>query len=162
VLRRGIAVTLFGLACGRDAPPPPAEATRAVEAKRVDMDAAARAAKRKADEEARQREAEALAARLDALAVLPPKRPKTLEKACAQMLAAYDGFMRKVLQGDMLTKWTTGGNEMQLAVFRKECLKRSIEVAMCQARALEAAPPEIEPQLADLMGRCAAKFTTPP
>jgi hypothetical protein len=47
---------------------------------------------------------------------------------------------------------------MQLAVFRKECLKRSVEVAACQTHALSSAGPELEPQLAAIMGKCAEKF----
>lgn len=120
------------------------------------------AAKRKAEREAKAAaEAKAktdAAAKLDALAVLPAKLPKNLDTACKEMLAAYDGFMKKVLVGDMLTKWSTGGNEMQLAVFGKECLKRNVEVAACQANALGAAGPELEPELAAIMGKCADKF----
>jgi len=127
---------------------PAPEDDGAAKRKREREQKAADEAKAKADE----------ATKLDALAVLPAKKPKNLEAACKQMLAAYDGFMQKVLTGDMLTKWTTGGNEMQLAVFRKECLKRSVDVAACQANALASAGPELEPQLAAIMGKCAEKF----
>jgi hypothetical protein len=160
VRRSAILALALAASCDREQPAAPAPAP-VVDAPAPDAEASARAAKRKQEEDDRRREADALAARLDALAVLPAKRPKTLEKACGQMLAAYDRFMRKVLVGDMLTKWTTGGNEMQIAVFRKECLKRTIDVAMCQASALDAATPDLEKQLADLMGRCAAKFGAP-
>ena len=135
-----------------------AAATPAKESTPVDDGAAKRKAEReqKAADEAKAK-ADA-AAKLDALAVLPAKLPKNLDVACKQMLAAYDGFMQKVLVGDMLTKWKTGGNEMQLAVFRKECLKRNVEVAACQAHALASAGPDLEPQLASMMGKCAEKF----
>lgn len=103
------------------------------------------------------RKAAALA-ELDALAVLPDKLPSNLDAACKQMLAAYDGFMRRALEGDQLTKWTTGGDEMQVAVFRKECLKRDIKVAACQTHALTAAGKQQAPHLADLLQRCALKF----
>ncbi|MFO0637459.1 MAG: hypothetical protein U0168_31935 [Nannocystaceae bacterium] len=59
--------------------------------------------------------------------------------------------MRTSLSGDMKTKWETGGNEMQLAVFRKECLQRSIPVAACQAVALPQLQPEHKDRLPDVM-----------
>lgn len=120
-------------------------------------------AKHKAEREQAERdeqEAKAkLAAQIDALAVIPAQLPKKLDKACEAMLASYDGFMRKTLQGDMLTKWETGGNEMQLAVFRKECLKRDIATAACQAHALAEAPAELADHLADIMTACNEKAT---
>lgn len=156
-MRHALAAMLAVAACDQGGATP-----AAAPAKAADVGPDEGAAKKKAEREAKAAaEAKAKAdetAALDALAVLPAKLPKGLEPACKQMLAAYDGFMRKVLTGDMLTKWTTGGNEMQLAVFRKECLKRNVEVAACQANALEKAGPELEPRLADLMGRCNEKF----
>jgi hypothetical protein len=124
-----------------------------------DEEAAQRKAAREAEKRAEEEAARVLAARIEELTVLPPDMPKklALDKACAGMLAAYDGFMLRVLTGDQKTKWETGGNEMQLAVFRKECLKRTAETAACQAHALSQAPPELEPQLSDLMRRCAEK-----
>lgn len=144
-------------ACSGAAPTPaPAEA----EPRPAPIDAAAgkrqdERKRKQAEEDARKAE---IAARLDALAVLPPKLPKNLEAGCKQMLAAYDGFMRRVLQGDQRTKWTTGGDEMQVAVFRKECLQRDVKVAACQANALTQAGPDLAAQLPDLMQRCAGKF----
>lgn len=118
---------------------------------------AQRKAEREAAEKKQADEAAALKSKIDALAVIPDGLPKKLDKACEAMLAAYDGYMQKVLQGDMLTKWKTGGNEMQLAVFRKECLKRDIPTAMCQAHALGAATPDLEKNLADIMQACVAR-----
>lgn len=143
-------------ACSAQAPTP--APTKAEPTPVVDDAAAKRQDERnrkQAEDDARK--AEALA-RLDALAVLPDELPKNLDAACKQMLAAYDGFMRRALAGDQLTKWTTGGDEMQVAVFRKECLKRDIKVAACQTHALTAAGKELAPQLADLLQRCALKF----
>ncbi|GEM_PF-5665980 len=31
-----------------------------------------------------------------------------LDKACARMRSSYDGYMKRVLTGDQLTKWSTG------------------------------------------------------
>jgi hypothetical protein len=74
------------------------------------------------------------------------------------MVGAYDRYMRAVLTDDMLTKWVTGGNEMQLKVFRSECMGRSIPIAACQAQGLAQLTRQQYPHLADLMGRCAEKF----
>jgi hypothetical protein len=155
-MRALVALALFGIACdsGKGATPAAAEPAKATQ----DDGAAKRKADREAKAAAEEKAKADAAAKLEALAVLPAKKPKNLEAACKEMLAAYDGFMKKVLKGDMLTKWSTGGNEMQLAVFRKECLKRNVDVAACQAHALSTAGPELEPQLAAIMGKCAEKF----
>ena len=134
-----------------------AKAKAAADKKAQDEAAAKRKAEREAEAKKAEEEAAADKAKIDALAVIPEALPKKLDKACEQMLEAYDGFMRKVLTGDMLTKWETGGNEMQLAVFRKECLKRDIPTAACQAHALSNAGPELEKQLPDIMKACADK-----
>lgn len=133
--------------------PTPEQKAAAEKKKQEEEEAAKRKAERKAEEEA----AAALEKKLDELTVLPAEYPKKLDKACDAMLASYDGFMRKVLQGDQLTKWETGGNEMQLAVFRKECLKRNPETAACQSNALTNAGPDLEQQLPDIMKKCAEK-----
>lgn len=149
------------VACGGPAPAPaptPTPTKTEPAAPPPDAKAAERQAERQRQQAAEDAKKAEAAARVDALAVLPAKLPKNLEAGCKQMLAAYDAFMRKVLKGDQLTKWTTGGDEMQVAVFRKECLKRNVKVAACQAHALGQATSELEPQLPDIMQRCAAKF----
>jgi predicted small lipoprotein YifL len=119
-------------------------------------------AKLKAEREAKKKEEEekqkAHDKKMDDLAQLPEKLPKKLKKACEQMVKAYDGYMQKVLTGDDLTKWTTGGNVMQVALFRKECLKGNVEIAACQTNALSTAPPEMKPHLSDFMTKCRKKF----
>jgi hypothetical protein len=146
------------IGCGGAEPAPEQAPAKAEAAPVIDEAAAARQKERERKQQAEEaREAEA-AAKVDALAVLPDRLPKNLEAGCKAMLAAYDGFMRKVLKGDQLTKWTTGGDEMQVAVFRKECLKRGVKVAACQAHALGQATAELEAQLPEIMQRCAAKF----
>lgn len=134
-----------------------AKAKAAADEKAEDEAAAKRKAEREAEAKKAEEEAAAQKAKVDALAVIPEALPKKLDEACDQMLEAYDGFMQKVLTGDMLTKWKTGGNEMQIAVFRKECLKRDIATAACQAHALTNATPELEKQLPDIMKACADK-----
>ncbi|MCA9693515.1 MAG: hypothetical protein KC636_28225 [Myxococcales bacterium] len=145
------------LACGSKEAPPPAK-----EAPPAKADADDELARRKAEREQKQaEEARAAAergAKLDALAVLPDKPEKKLDKACGAMLAAYDAHMRAVLEGDQKTKWETGGNEMQLAVFKKECERRPADVANCQTHGLAALAPEDHELLADLMKTCAERF----
>lgn len=130
-----------------DARPPVTEATLQKRAE------ARKAAETKAAADAQQKEAT-----LEQLAQPGKAPPKTLPKACKAMVAAYDQYMRRVLTDDMLTKWTTGGNEMQVKVFEQECMGRSIAVAACQADALAEMTREQYPLLADVMGRCLSKF----
>jgi hypothetical protein len=162
--RERLALTLVLLAAsllGCDGAKPAAEAAKAdvAPSKAADDEALAkRKAAREAEAKQKEEEAAALAAKIDALAVLPADVPKSLDKACAQMTKAYDGYMRKVLKGDMLTKWETGGNEMQITIFDRECKKTTPKIAACQARALEAMPVELEKELATVMKRCAEKL----
>jgi hypothetical protein len=145
-------------ACNReDAPPPAPIAEQTAKAPSTEVQQKRAAAREAADKQAAA-EAERVRTELEALAQLPTELPKTLPKACDAMVAAYDAYMRRVLTDDMLTKWTTGGNEMQVTVFRKECLGRSIPVAACQTQALAKLTREQYPRLADLMGLCAQKF----
>jgi len=134
-----------------------AKAKAAADKKAEDEAAAKRKAEREAQAKKAEDEAAAQKAKIDALVAIPEDLPKKLDKACDQMLEAYDGFMQRVLTGDMLTKWKTGGNEMQIAVFRKECLKRNIATAACQANALANAAPELDKQLPEIMKACADK-----
>jgi hypothetical protein len=148
------------VACNR---PPTPEETPPAEAKPAPSDEVLqkRAEARKQAEQKAAAEAERKAAELEALAQLPAAQPKALPKACDAMVAAYDKYMRIVLTDDMLTKWTTGGNEMQVKVFKKECLSRSIPVAACQTQALGKMTREQYPLLADVMGLCLKKFGSP-
>ena len=140
-----------------------AKSEAAAKAEAEEKKAAEALAQRKAEREAKDKQeadAEAaLEAELDALAVLPDKLPKKLDAACKAMTSAYDAYMRTVLQGDMLTKWETGGNDMGIKVFDRECHKKaSIPIAACQAEALKKMTPEMEKQIGPMMQRCAAKF----
>lgn len=151
-------VCLGFLACNSAPQGPTPEQKAAAEEKKAEEEALAkRKAEREAEKKAEEEAEKARLAAIDALAVLPAEYPKKLDRACGEMLEAYDQFMRKVLTGDQKTKWETGGNEMQLAVFRKGCLERNVETAACQANALRNATPEQEQDLGDIMTRCAEK-----
>jgi membrane protein involved in colicin uptake len=154
-----LVISCFSLIVCNSAPegPSPEQKAAAEEKKAEEAALAARKAEREAEKKAEQEAESARMEAIEKLAVLPPEFPKKLDAACGEMLEAYDQFMRKVLTGDQKTKWETGGNEMQLAVFKKGCLERNVETAACQANALSNAPPEMETQLGDIMTRCAQK-----
>lgn len=157
-----LALALALAACdgGDEAPAPAKEASETKAAKAEDEALAKRKAEREAKAKAEEEKAAELTAQIDALAVLPEDASASmkLDKACKKMTTAYDAFMQKVLQGDMLTKWKTGGNEMQISIFDRECKKSTPKVALCQAHALEAMAPELEKELPTVMKRCAEKF----
>ncbi|MBX7084292.1 MAG: hypothetical protein K1X88_34115 [Nannocystaceae bacterium] len=158
--RRALAVVAllwWAHGCGGPASAPQAAPAPAA-APAPDPGVAARKAEREAKAAAAAAGERDRIAAIDAITELPPTLPRKLPEACAAMTKAYDDFMRKTLSGDMKTKWETGGNEMQLAVFRKECLQRSIPVAACQSVALGRLQPEHKDRLPDVMKRCVDEF----
>lgn len=159
-LRAVLVVSILGAcdggAASSAAPPQKSEPTKA-----ASPDAEARKQERERKQKEEEEAKAALDAKLEELAKLPEEFPKKIDKACAEMVKAYDGYMRKVLQGDMLTKWETGGNEMQIAVFKRECMKFTPEVAACQKHAFEHATPDLKRQIPDFMRLCKEKFAPP-
>ena len=158
MLRRAAFIAVLAVGCHSGEQPQPTIAKAKAEADTKAAEIEKRRKEREAEAKAKEAAEKEHAAKIDALAVLPAKVPKKLDAACKQLLAAYDRYMLSVLEGDMQTKWKTGGNEMQLALFRKECLKRTPEIAACQANALSSLPVEMRTDIATVMERCAAKF----
>lgn len=156
-----LAIPLIFAGCGPSGPTPEqkAAATKKAEEEKKKKE---EEAKLKAEREAKAKEEEekkkAHEKKIDDLAQLPETLPKKLPKACDAMTKAYDAYMQKVLTGDDLTKWATGGKEMQVALFRKECLKGNVEIAACQTNALSTAEPEMKPHLSEFMTKCREKF----
>jgi hypothetical protein len=104
-----------------------------------------------------------LAAKIDALAVIPTELPKTVEAACDAMAEQLDLLNQAKLGGDDLTKWNTGGKEGVLTPAKAMCVKRgSIPEAACAAAAMKAGGVEIEPHIGDLMAACAKKAGASP
>jgi hypothetical protein len=106
--------------------------------------------------------AEAEEAREDAYGkaiALPAELPPTLDKACAEMSAAYDAFMQSKLADTALARWQAT-KEVDLAKGVDHCKKTgSIEVAACQAHALRNPPPTATDKSGrDLLLRCEGKF----
>ena len=99
-----------------------------------------------------------LAAKIDALAVVPTELPATVEAACDAMAEQLDLINRAKLTGDDLTKWNTGGKEGVLTPAKQMCVQRgSIPEAACAAAGMKAGGVEIEPHIGDLMSACAQK-----
>jgi hypothetical protein len=155
-----LVVVALCAACDSPAPDtkPEADAKAAAEDAALKMRAAEREAKAATEKQA----AVDLVAAIDELTVLPEKLPKDLEIACKGMAKAYDAYMRTVLEGDMKTKWETGGNEAQMTVFDAACKKKaSLEAAACQTEAFGKMTPEHEPHLSAIMTRCVQEFAKP-
>jgi hypothetical protein len=129
------------------------------EAKQRDRQERADAATQKRQAEERR------AAELDAAAVLPDPMPPDLAAACEAVVNAYDEFMKRGRENDVLT-WHDG-RRRKLGERRTACSTQgSLEVAACQSKALTGDPPtlaEVERTEAArlLMARCADKFGAP-
>ena len=162
-MRRWQLIGLVSLLAGCDGGAAEEAAKKAAEAKAAEEKAAEeKAAKRQAEREqkaaAEAEAAKAKQAAIEAMTVLPDKLPTKLDKACDGLVAAYDAYMRTVLEGDLKTKWETGGNEMQLKLQRVECKKRPVNVAACQTLALSRMKPEHEQDMGTIFTRCNEKF----
>jgi len=152
---------LLSTACGPSGPSPDElDAKKAAEDKKKANDdaLAARKAKREAEEQAKKDAAEAEAASIMALAVLPEEMPKKLDKACDDRAQAEDDFMNKHYEGDALAKWNSAKGT-QLAFAKQSCLKvGNLEVPACQINAMTTAPEELRKKLPDLLKACMDKF----
>lgn len=112
-------------------------------------------------QEARDAEAKAAEEKAQAikdLATLPEEMPKDLTAACEARAAAEDDFMTRNFEGEALTKWE-GAKATQLGMVKTNCAKaQNLEVAACQANALNNAPKELAKNLPDLLQACGDKF----
>jgi len=114
--------------------------------------------KRLAEEKAKADVDAARTAALEKVAVLPPKLPKKIDKACAEVGEAQDRFMQRMFTGEVLEKWTAAkGTQLPMTVM--QCTKAgSLEVAACQAYALDNAPPELKEDVPEILKVCIDKF----
>ena len=92
------------------------------------------------------------------LAKLPKKHPKGFAKACVEMLAQYDMFMKNGLAGEELAAWTAG-QEARERGMRRACHNRPVEVVVCETAVLAKAPGGTE--LAHITRVCSEKFDVP-
>ena len=117
-----------------------------------------RKAKREAEEKAKSDAAEAKRETLAKIAVLPAKLEKKLDKACNEVGAAHERFMRRLHTGEVLEKWLAT-KEDQLPMTIVQCASTgSLEVAGCQATALDNAPPELKEDVPEILSVCIDKF----
>jgi len=156
----GVATLLMSTACGGESKP--------AEAKKQD---AAVVAEKPAEPEKNkytlEREAKAQAAKdavekkaklVDELTVLPSPLPKKLDKACAEVGVAMDGFMVKWFPENWPKLKTKQLNDL-----KESCTSTgSIEAAACQAKALAAAPEELNKAVPDILLACIEKFAKKP
>jgi hypothetical protein len=162
MVRRTLLLLTLAVACdSKPAASAPAKAEEAKESEEaVQKRMADRRAKREADEKAKLEAAEKMKTTLAALAVLPDKKKieKNAEKACAAVGAAHDRFMQKHFTGEALEKWTAAkGTAIPMTIVN--CTKAaSVEVAACQAHALDNAPVELKDEASGIMRACIDKF----
>jgi hypothetical protein len=117
-----------------------------------------RKAKRIADEKAKSDAAEAKRELLIKIAVVPDKLEKKLDKACNEVGAAHERFMRRLHTGEVLEKWLATKDD-QLPMTIVQCASAaSVEVAGCQASALDNAPPELKEDVPEILSVCIDKF----
>jgi hypothetical protein len=102
-------------------------------------------------------------AQIDAVAVLPATLPADLASACDALVTAYDGFMTRGKESDVL-EYYQGGRRPKQGERRAGCIKQGdVRVAACQTHALGHEPaslaelPRTE-ALQLLLQRCADKF----
>jgi hypothetical protein len=110
----------------------------------------------------KQAQEQARAAEVDAVAVQPAAMPADLAAACSAVVDAYDGFIKRGAEKDVLA-WHEG-RRRKLAERRAACVTQgNLTVAACQSQALAAELPllaELERTEAArvVMTRCADKF----
>lgn len=156
----GALVLLMGTACGGETKPADTKKTDApaVEEKKAEPEknkyTLEREAKAQAAKDAEEKKAKLIAD----LTVLPSPLPKKLDKACAEVGVAMDGFMLKYFP-DNWAKLKT----KQLADLKESCTSTgSIEAAACQAKALAAAPEELNKAVPEILRSCIEKFGNKP
>lgn len=135
-----------------------AAAKKAAEEKALEEGIAKRKAEREAKEKEKEEAEKKRLAEIDALCVLPDKMPKNLDKACAGVAEANDGFMLRLYEGEAITKWNAAkGTQLQMT--KATCMKTgSLEAAACQINAMNNAPPEHKKALPEILKTCIEKF----
>ena len=157
-VRTAILSLLFTACAAAD---PPAPKTAAEPDKAVEDGVAKRRAEREAKAAAAQAAEAEKQAQIAAVATLPDKLPKNLDKACDEVAAAQDAFMRKWFPNE-LSKWESAKGT-QMGLTKTTCTGTgSIEVAACQAKALTDAPEALRKEVPALFSTCIDKFGPKP
>ncbi|PRP91437.1 hypothetical protein ENSA5_55540 [Enhygromyxa salina] len=133
----------------------------AEEKSEADKELEARLAKKRADRAAEAKALEDKANAIKALATLPEEMPKDLEAACDGVATAQDEFMKKHYDGEGLKRWEEAKGT-QMGMLKAGCVKaQSIDIAACQANAMNNAPGEYKKDLPDILAACIEKFSAP-
>lgn len=129
----------------------------------ANLDAARKAADAKADAIARaQADAEEaeLARLVDAVAIVPDRKPGSLSAACTEVAAAMDALVQRQFakEPSALAEWNAG-KAATLAELRDTCEDEdTIATAACKAHAMKHADDRLVGDAFGLMDRCTAKF----
>lgn len=147
-------------ACGGDEPKKAAPEVKAEEAKPAEDDAVARRrAEREAKAKAEKEAEEARLAAIDALAVLPPKLPKDLKKACDAVADAQLKFFERMFEGPELDKLKAAQGTQRPMTIQGCTSLGSLEAAACQITALDGATDKaLKSSISDIMRVCIEKF----
>lgn len=120
----------------------------------------ARRKEREAKEAAEKRAADERNALLERITELPAKLPRDVKKACQAVADANVAFMERAMADDeaALAKWQEL-KATQIQMTTQQCTREgSVEVAACQAAALEKAPPDFKKDIPLIFMRCKDKF----
>jgi len=124
----------------------------------LDKRMAERKQKREAEERAKAEAAERKRAAIEALAVAPAKLPKKLDQACEAVAAAHDRFMQRHHTGAALEAWTAAKDE-ELPMTVVQCASANrLDVAACQASALDNASAELANDATAILQACVGKY----
>ena len=127
-------------------------------AKKADEERLAKIAAEKAEAERKETE---LREAIAAVAVLPETMPKNIGKACDDVVAAYEQFMRDNRDAEKVMIWFNE-KKKNLGKQRGVCLKTKVEAAACLTHALQNAPDALydmgEEGVDRLKGACGEKF----
>lgn len=154
----GATALLLLVACGGGAPAETKKQDAPVEAKKAEPEKNKYTLEREAKAQAAKDAVEKKTKMVDELTVLPEKLPKKLDKACEEVGVAMDGFMLKWFPENWPKLKTK-----QMADLKESCTSTgSIEAAACQAKALAAAPEELNKAVPDILLACIEKFAKKP
>lgn len=152
----------MAVACGGGGDAPAGDAKKAEEVKaepkkadEEDPGVAKRRLEREAKAAAAKQAEEDAAKKIDEITVLPAKLPKKIDKACDEVSAAFDGFMKRTASDPASWESKKGTT---LGMMKKDCLTGKLEVAACEVQAFGAATPELVKAVPAIIAKCIEKF----
>lgn len=153
----------MAVACGGGAPAGDAKKVEEVKAEPKKEEEDAGVKKRREEREAKAAAAkkaeEDAVKKIEEITVLPAKLPKKLDKACDEVSAAFDGFMKRAASDP--ASWDSKKGTT-LGMMKKDCMGGKIEVAACEISAFGAATPELVKSVPAIISKCMEKFGNKP